>query len=79
MEPLAEDRLFGQWIWLSRWMAACVGCGLCGSACRAALPLTAVFSAFPEGVQDQLEYVPGRSLREPLPGAQIMMKVEQAR
>jgi len=47
--------------------ASCVGCGMCESACPRELPLTTLFQAVGEGVQQALKYVPGRSLEEEIP------------
>jgi formate dehydrogenase subunit beta len=47
--------------------ASCVGCGMCESACPRELPLTTIFQAVGEGVQQALNYVPGRSLEEEIP------------
>lgn len=46
---------------------SCVGCGMCTQACPAELPVGTVFRAIGQRLQDAFEYVPGRSLEEPLP------------
>jgi formate dehydrogenase subunit beta len=46
---------------------ACVGCGMCESACPSDLPLTAIFRAVGSRVQALFDYQAGRSLEEELP------------
>jgi formate dehydrogenase subunit beta len=46
---------------------SCIGCGLCTSDCPAELPVGRVFRAIGQQVQATFEYVPGRSVEEPLP------------
>jgi len=46
---------------------SCVGCGMCTQACPADLPVGSVFRAIGQRLQETFEYVPGRSLDEPLP------------
>jgi formate dehydrogenase subunit beta len=46
---------------------SCVGCGMCTEACPAELPVGSVFRAIGQRLQETFEYVPGRSLDEPLP------------
>jgi formate dehydrogenase subunit beta len=48
---------------------SCVGCGLCTSACPADLPVDALFQAVARRTQGLFDYVPGRSLDDPLPPA----------
>jgi formate dehydrogenase subunit beta len=48
---------------------SCVGCGLCTSACPADLPVDALFQAVARRTQRLFDYVPGRSLDDPLPPA----------
>ena len=52
---------------LNHMVASCVGCGLCESACPSKIPLTTIFRAVGDGVQEMLDYVPGRSLEDELP------------
>ena len=47
--------------------ASCIGCGMCESSCPRGLPLSTMFQAVGEEVQKKLEYVPGRSVDEPIP------------
>jgi len=46
---------------------SCVNCGMCESACPADLPLATLFAATSERIQAIWNYVPGRSLDDPLP------------
>ena len=52
---------------LNHMVASCVGCGLCESACPSKIPLTTIFRSVGNGVQELLNYVPGRSLEDELP------------
>jgi formate dehydrogenase subunit beta len=52
---------------LNHMALSCIGCGMCTSACPADLPVGQVFRAVGQQVQDVFEYVPGRSVEEPLP------------
>ena len=46
---------------------SCIGCGMCTQACPADLPVGPVFRAIGQRLQETFEYLPGRSLEEPLP------------
>jgi len=46
---------------------SCVGCGMCTEACPAELPVGLVFRAVNQRLDATFEYVPGRSVDEPLP------------
>lgn len=46
---------------------SCIGCGMCTSCCPAELPVGLVFRATGARVQETFDYVPGRSVEEPLP------------
>ena len=50
-------------------VSSCVGCGMCESACPSDLPLTLMFRAVGEKVQELFGYLPGGSLEEELPVA----------
>jgi formate dehydrogenase subunit beta len=52
---------------LNHMSASCVSCGMCTSACPADIPVGAIFSAIGSQVQAAFDYVPGRSVSEPLP------------
>ncbi len=46
---------------------SCVGCGMCEDACPMDIPVGRVFRYVSSAVQDLFDYLPGRSLEEPLP------------
>ncbi|MEE8389469.1 MAG: 4Fe-4S dicluster domain-containing protein [Anaerolineae bacterium] len=52
---------------LNHMVLSCIGCGMCTSACPADLPVTQVFRAIGQQVQEVFEYVPGQSVEDPLP------------
>jgi len=52
---------------LNHMALSCIGCGMCTSDCPAELPVGLVFRAIGQQVQEVFEYVPGRSVEEPLP------------
>jgi formate dehydrogenase subunit beta len=52
---------------LNHMALSCVGCGMCTQACPAELPVGSVFRSIGQRLQETFEYVPGRSLAEPLP------------
>jgi len=47
--------------------ASCVGCGMCESGCPRGLPLTTIFKAVGDSVQQELNYEPGRSTEDEIP------------
>ncbi len=51
--PLSE------WVGVSRWMASCIGCGLCEEACSRGVPLTLILSGLSRRIHKSLRYVPG--------------------
>jgi formate dehydrogenase subunit beta len=52
---------------LNHMVLSCIGCGMCTSCCPAELPVGQVFRAVGQQVQEVFDYVPGRSVEEPLP------------
>jgi len=46
---------------------SCVSCGACEDACPTSIPVAQVFSLVGDKNQKEFDYVPGRSLNEPLP------------
>ena len=52
---------------LNHMVLSCIGCGMCTSDCPAELPVGLVFRATGARVQQAFDYVPGRSVEEPLP------------
>lgn len=52
---------------LNHMSASCVSCGMCTEACPADIPVGTIFSAIGADVQAVFDYMPGRSLTEPLP------------
>jgi formate dehydrogenase subunit beta len=52
---------------LNHMALSCIGCGMCTSGCPAELPVGLVFRAIGSRVQAAFDYVPGRSVEEPLP------------
>jgi formate dehydrogenase subunit beta len=64
---LLSDALLFQVTRMNHMSASCVSCGMCTSACPSDIPVGAIFSAIGAQVQAAFDYVPGRSLEEPLP------------
>lgn len=52
---------------LNHMVASCVGCGACSGACPSDIPVGELFRTVGQRVQAMFDYVPGRSLEEPLP------------
>jgi formate dehydrogenase subunit beta len=52
---------------LNHMVLSCIGCGMCTSGCPSDLPVGAVFRVIGQQVQEVFDYVPGRSVDEPLP------------
>lgn len=61
--------VFGDLIELGRRAASCVACGMCESSCSRHVPLTAIQGVLGRKVQEEFNYVPGRSVDERLPWA----------
>jgi formate dehydrogenase subunit beta len=49
-----------------RWLVSCAGCGMCEQACPTHLPLYAIFARIRHQLDQELEYVPDRSISDPL-------------
>ncbi len=64
---LPADTLLFHLTRLNHMVLSCVGCGMCTSACPAELPVARIFRTVGQQVQAVFEYVPGRSVEEPLP------------
>jgi formate dehydrogenase subunit beta len=60
---------FGELIEMGRRAASCVACGMCELACPRHVPLTAIQGVLGRRVQEEFNYVPGRSVEEKLPWA----------
>lgn len=50
-----------------RWLVSCAGCGMCEQSCPNHLPISAIFAHIRQQLDQEWEYVPGRSINEPLP------------
>jgi formate dehydrogenase subunit beta len=50
-----------------RWLVSCAGCGMCEQSCPNHLPISAIFAHIRQQLAQQWEYVPGRSMDDPLP------------
>jgi len=46
---------------------SCVSCGMCEDACPMAIPVAQIFAVVGDRNQEAFDYVPGRSMDEPLP------------
>jgi len=66
---LPSDTLLFHLTRLNHMSTSCVGCGMCSSACPSDIPVSLVFRAVGEKTQALFDYVPGRSVEEPLPVA----------
>ncbi len=65
-----REREIGLFVELIEWgrrAASCIGCGMCESACPRQVPLTAIQAVLGRRVQEEFNYVPGRSMDERLP------------
>ena len=71
---LPGDTLTFQLTRLCHVTASCVGCGMCTSACPAELPVDLLFQTVARRTQALFDYVPGRSLKDPLPPATFERK-----
>jgi formate dehydrogenase subunit beta len=50
-----------------RWLVSCAGCGMCEQACPNHRPLGAIFGYIRNMLDEELGYIPGKSLEEVLP------------
>jgi formate dehydrogenase subunit beta len=50
-----------------RWLVSCAGCGMCEQSCPNHLPISAIFAHIRQQLAQEWEYVPGRSVNEPIP------------
>ncbi len=50
-----------------RWLASCAGCGMCEQSCPKSLPTAAIYAHIRRQLDQQWNYVPGRSVHDPLP------------
>jgi formate dehydrogenase subunit beta len=73
---MPSETLLYQLTRLNHMVASCVGCGMCESACPNDLPLTVIFRSVGDGVQEMLDYTPGRSLEDELPPLAIFREGE---
>ena len=64
---MPSDTLLFHLTRLNHMSTSCVGCGMCTSACPADIPVGRVFRAVGEKTQAIFDYVPGRSVEDPLP------------
>jgi formate dehydrogenase (coenzyme F420) beta subunit len=64
---LPSDSMLFHMTRLNHMALSCVGCGMCTEACPAELPVGMVFRAIGSNLQQTFDYVPGRSVEEPLP------------
>ena len=46
---------------------SCVSCGACEDACSMSIPVSQIFSMIADETQKLFDYIPGRSLDEPVP------------
>lgn len=64
---MPTDTLLFQITRLNHMATSCVGCGMCEEGCPSDIPLTAIFRAVSEKVQEVFEYEAGRDPEEELP------------
>ena len=64
---MPTETLFYHLTRLSHMSTSCVGCGQCSSACPMGIRVAEIFRTVARRTQGALNYVPGRSLEEPLP------------
>jgi formate dehydrogenase subunit beta len=64
---MPTDTLFYHMTRMVHMSTSCVGCGQCSSACPMGIRVSDIFRTIAKRTQAVFEYVPGRSLEEPLP------------
>jgi formate dehydrogenase subunit beta len=64
---MPTDSLFFHLTRMVHMSTSCVGCGQCSSACPMGIRVSEIFRTVARKTQAVFEYVPGRSLEEPLP------------
>lgn len=67
MVKMPVDTLFYHLTRMAHMSTSCVGCGLCSSACPMGIKVAEIFMAVGARTQKLFDYVPGRSLDEPIP------------
>ncbi len=61
------DTLLFQLGRMTHMATSCVGCGMCEDSCPTRIPVAQVFKTVGADLQELFEYLPGRSVQEPLP------------
>jgi formate dehydrogenase (coenzyme F420) beta subunit len=64
---MPTDSLFFHLTRMVHMSTSCVGCGQCSSACPMGIRVSEIFRTVSRKTQSIFEYIPGRSLEEPLP------------
>ncbi|MGQ9654067.1 MAG: 4Fe-4S dicluster domain-containing protein [Thermodesulfobacteriota bacterium] len=64
---MPTETLFYHMTRMAHMSTSCVGCGLCSSACPMGIRVAEIFRTVARRTQGALNYVPGRSLEDPLP------------
>jgi len=64
---MPTESLFFHLTRLLHMSTSCVGCGQCSSACPMGIRVSEIFRTVAQRTQSVFDYVPGRSLEEPLP------------
>ncbi len=52
---------------IMRWLVSCAGCGMCEQACPNHLPTAVIFAQVRQQLDQEWEYLPGKSISDPLP------------
>ena len=61
------DTIFFQMGRMMHMSISCVSCGACEDACSMSIPVSQIFSMIADETQKLFDYIPGRSLDEPVP------------